>query len=102
MLLGEDRNISSLLTDFLLGDAMALVVWQYTNPYADTRTMPVRDFYFCGEHVQIYQNLSCAVTLEANTGQRMWDGSYALASWIEDKDGCRFDKVRTMCACLCA
>ena len=70
---------------------MALVLWKYENPFVDLRSDPERHFVFCGRSITVVQNPDVVVTLFQNTGQRMWDGSYYLARWIEKQQVIRND-----------
>lgn len=64
---------------------MALVLWTYNNPRVDLKSLDILTFPFCGESVKIEQDLSVDISRRENTNYKLWDGSYLLASYIEQK-----------------
>ncbi|XP_065184744.1 protein N-lysine methyltransferase METTL21A-like [Sycon ciliatum] len=62
---------------------MAVVLWKYSNPYAARSEQPTRQFTFKGHRVDIAQNLGVKVDAHHNTSEKLWDGSFLLASFLE-------------------
>ena len=60
---------------------MAVVPWKFSNPYAPTK-VPVRGFSLQGHWVEIKQCVEGKVDAHHNTHQKLWDGSYYMASFI--------------------
>ncbi|KAJ2743705.1 Methyltransferase-like protein 21B [Coemansia sp. BCRC 34490] len=63
---------------------MALVRWQYRNPYHDRRNERTRVFVFGAHTVTIAQNPAIHIDLHTNTGHLVWDGAYVLAKFVHD------------------
>ncbi|KAJ2695122.1 Methyltransferase-like protein 21B [Coemansia sp. RSA 1285] len=63
---------------------MALVRWQYRNPYHDRRNERNRVFVFGAHTVTIAQNPAIHIDLHTNTGHLVWDGAYVLAKFVHD------------------
>ncbi|KAJ2506832.1 Methyltransferase-like protein 21B [Coemansia sp. RSA 2049] len=63
---------------------MALVRWQYRNPYHDRRNERERVFVFGAHTVTVAQNPATHIDLHTNTGHLVWDGAYILAKFVHD------------------
>lgn len=62
---------------------MAVVPWVYSNPFIDRKTLTSQQFTFFGQYVEIGQVPDVDINLDQNTGLKLWDGSYLLASYVE-------------------
>ena len=67
---------------------MAVVPWTYNNPRVDKNKLPVQSFSFASKQVEIYQDLEADISVNKNTGLKLWDGAYFLAKFISDKIEC--------------
>ena len=62
---------------------MALVLWKFSNPYADASCLSHRSFTFCGRTLTINQAPDADISAQKNTHHKMWDGAFILSKFLE-------------------
>ncbi|CAH1782772.1 unnamed protein product [Owenia fusiformis] len=64
---------------------MALVPWTYNNPRIQRSNCREQTYTFCNKNVTVYQDTEKEINVHNNTAFKMWDGSFLLAKYLENK-----------------